>query len=227
MWLSNFSNSDLRFFSPNNYPFLKVSSLVRSTLEMISYYVVSNSEKFLDKVIEIWIKNAQTVHLNNFENEKKYREEICNLNHITKSICNVYSEKLFKDDNKYVFSITDKQKIILDVRKKIYEKLDNNGVFNLVKVMLSKGYIENREFVKLLIDDAEDVYSNKQKRIIMNDALYISGMITGENLRITNNIIHPYHSLNNDTNFKVYFEALKRQLEILNTIINVWIFNEN
>ncbi|WP_427902728.1 hypothetical protein [Metamycoplasma alkalescens] len=48
--------------TPKNYPFLISSILIRSTLELLCFFAVSQSEKLLDKIIQKW---------NNLDPEKK------------------------------------------------------------------------------------------------------------------------------------------------------------
>ncbi|WP_434342654.1 hypothetical protein [Mycoplasma capricolum] len=204
MWLFNGINKNNLNKPLKNFPFLAVAALIRSTLELISYYVISNSDSFHKLMIEI----LEQIKSSNYNEEDK----------LCKAFKNAFGDKIFNQNSK----IKSKE----EIKKEIYRKCWTKGKYNLFKKICISKFVDNKKFVESIFSSDNEISNSVQLKKVISESSYIVGMITGKNLKLPNEVIHTYYKLNNIDTANYIFTALTRQLDLLNSIINIWIFNK-
>lgn len=199
MWLHNSIKSDYKNKTFSNFPFLIVSTLIRSTLELLSYYVISNSDNFYKLVVDICNKIKSN-------DDTKY-------NDLKEAFQVAFTKK---------YRIPSRDKI----QKSIYNKYKTNGIYHLFKEIYRSDFVKNNKMVEYLFDTDTNI-SEIQKKKILSESSYIIGMFAGENLKSPNYVIHTYHRLNESNEANLIFGSLTRQLDILHSIIRLWILGDD
>jgi hypothetical protein len=133
---------DIETINKLDYPFLIASSVIRSTMELLATFVISESKTLRSKMIQIWEKlSSEELKEFKIENDDKPITHFLRENYIKEEIKKFNNRKLFEILKKYIvknkLNSTEIFKILCNERN--LDKNDSN--YKILKNHV--GYIDN------------------------------------------------------------------------------------